>query len=109
MFMDINIQIYLKRLKDFFESDKQARLDMFGDSNIDMKLFYGMVSDKATINAKKNGDPILSGEEMLQIVTTIAFNEIQEEINVVNYIKQQETIQKVFTKSKHGFPPICLN
>jgi len=51
--MEVDIQIYLKRLKDFFESDEEARRDMFGNSTIDMKLFYKMVADKATINAKK--------------------------------------------------------
>ena len=68
-----------------------------------------MVADKATINAKKNGDPMLSGDEMLEIVTDLAFNEIQEELNIVDYIKNQEKIQKLFIHSKDGFPPICLN
>ena len=53
--MKLDIQIYLKRLKDFFESDKQARRDMFGNSIIDMELFYKMVADKATINANRFG------------------------------------------------------
>ena len=30
--MDIDIQIYLKRIKDFFDSDKEARRDMFGNT-----------------------------------------------------------------------------
>jgi len=107
--MEVDIQIYLKRLKDFFESDEEARRDMFGNSTIDMKLFYKMVADKATINAKKNGDPMLSGDEMLEIVTDLAFNEIQEELNIVDYIKNQEKIQKLFIHFKDGFPPICLN
>ena len=107
--MKLDIQIYLKRLKDFFESDKQARRDMFGNSIIDMELFYKMVADKATINAKNNGDPMLSGDEMLEIVTDLAFKEVSEEIEVVNYIKKQEEIRKAFTHFKGGFPPICLN
>tara|TARA_B110000285_G_scaffold12223_1_gene12136 strand:+ start:2078 stop:2401 length:324 start_codon:yes stop_codon:yes gene_type:complete len=107
--MKLDIQIYLKRLKDFFESDKQARRDMFGNSIIDMGLFYKMVADKATINAKNNGDPMLSGDEMLKIVTDLALKEVSEEIEVVNYIKKQEEIRKTFTHFKGGFPPICLN
>ena len=35
--MDIDIRIYLKRLKDFFDSDAEARIDMFGESEIDME------------------------------------------------------------------------
>ena len=107
--MEVDIRIYLKRLKDFFESDEEARRDMFGNSTIDMKLFYKMVADKAAINAKKNGDPMLTGDEMLDIVTDLAFNEVREELDVANYIKNQEKIQKLFIHFKDGFPPICLN
>jgi len=52
---------------------------------------------------------MLSGDEMLEIVTDLAFNEIQEELNIVDYIKNQEKIQKLFIHFKDGFPPICLN
>ena len=107
--MEVDIRIYLKRLKDFFESDEEARRDMFGDSTIDMELFYKMVADKAVINAKTNGDPMLSGDEMLEIVTDLAFNEVREELDIANYIENQEKIQKLFVHLKDGFPPICLN
>ena len=107
--MEVDIHIYLQKLKDFFATDKEAFRDMFGHGEIDMGEFYKMVADKATINAKKNGDPMLSGDEMLEIVTDLAFNEIQEELNIVDYIKNQEKIQKLFIHSKDGFPPICLN
>mgnify|MGYP003114587899 CR=1 FL=1 len=107
--MDVNIHIYLKKLKDFFNNDKEAYNDMFGVEKVDMVEFYKMVTKKATSNVKKNGDPMLSGEEMLEIITNLAFKEIKEEIEIQNFIKKQKEIDKIFTHIKGGFPPICLN
>ena len=107
--MCVDIQIYLKRLKDFFETDEEARRDMFGNSKIDMELFYKMVRDKATINVKNNGDPMLSGDEMLEIITELAFKDIEKEINIEEHTKKQKEIDSVFVKFKDGFPPFCLN
>jgi len=109
MYMDVDIEIYLKKLKDFFNNDKEARIDMFGQSEIDMDKFYLMVADKATINNKKNGHPILSPTEMLEIVTDLALSDIEGEIEVKNFVKRQQEIEKVFMYSKDGFPPIGLN
>ena len=36
MYMELDIQLYLKKLKDFFDTDLEARRDMFGHSEIDM-------------------------------------------------------------------------
>ena len=109
MYMEVDIQIYLKRLKDFFDTDVEARRDMFGHSEIDMDEFYVMVAKKATINNKKKGDPILSSTEMLEIVTDLALRDIRQEIEIENFIKKQEEIEKVFIHIKDGFPPFCLN
>ena len=40
MYMDIDIEIYLKKLKDFFSRDEEARKDMFGHSERKMKQTY---------------------------------------------------------------------
>ena len=107
--MNIDIEIYLKRLKDFFKSDKEARMDMFGNSEIDMDAFYLMVAERATINSKKPGDPVLSPTQMMEIVTDLAFRDIEKEVEINQYIKRQEEIERIFMKTKDGFPPICLN
>ena len=77
MYMEHDIEIYLKKLKDFFNNDEEARIDMFGHSEIDMDEFYLRVTKKATINNKNNGDPILSPNEMLEIVTDLALRDIR--------------------------------
>jgi len=109
MYMDIDIEIYLKRLKDFFNSDEEARKDMFGHSEINMDEFYLMVAQKATINSKKNGDPMLSSSEMLEIITDLALRDIRHEIEIEHFIQKQEEVAKLFKHTKDGFPPICLN
>ena len=109
MYMELDVQLYVKKLKDFFNSDEEARRDMFGHGEVDMDEFYKMVADKATINIKKNGDPILSTTEMLEIVTDLALKDIAKEINVKEFVKRQQEIEKVFVHFKEGFPPLCLN
>ena len=109
MYMDVDLQIYLQKLKDFFNTDKEAFRDMFGHGKIDMDRFYKMVANKATINIKKNGDPMLSSEEMLEIVTDLAVEDISKEIKVRDYIKQQQKIEELFVHYKDGYPPFCLN
>ena len=109
MYMNIDIEIYLKRLKDFFSKDKEARTDMFGHSEIDMDEFYKMVSEKATTNSKKKGDPMLSGTEMLEIVTDLSLRDIRAEIELEHLVKRQEALEKIFIHHNDNFPPICLN
>ena len=107
--MDVNLHIYLKRLREFFENDKQAREDMFGQTQVSMEEFFKMVAEQATINNKKNGDPMLSGTEMLEIVTDLALKDVEKELDVKQFIKRQQEIEKVFVHVKEGFPPFCLN
>ena len=109
MYMEVDIQIYVRRLKDFFDTDEEARRDMFGITEIDMDEFYKMVADKATINFKKNGDPMLSSTELLGIVTDLAFKEIHQELDINKFIQQEKQIEKLFVNIKDGFPPFCLN
>ena len=109
MYMDIDVEIYLKKLKDFFNGDKEARRDMFGHSEIDMDEFYKMVAKKATINTKKKGEPMLSGTEMLEIITDLSLRDIRQEIELEHLAKRQEELGKIFIHYKDKFPPICLN
>ena len=83
---------------------------MFGHTQVDMEEFFKMVAEQATINKiKKNGDPMLSGTEMLEIVTDLALKDVEKELDVKQFIKRQQEIEKVFVHVKEGFPPFCLN
>ena len=109
MYMEVDIRIYLQKLKDFFKTDKEAFTDMFGHGEVDMEEFYKMVTDKATINLKKKGDPTLSTNEMLEIITDLALKDISKEVNIKEFVKRQQEIEKLFIHFKDGYPPFCLN
>jgi len=82
---------------------------MFGHTQVDMEEFFKMVAEQATINNEKNGDPMLSGTEMLEIVTDLALKDVEKELDIKQFIKRQQEIEKVFVHIKEGFPPFCLN
>ena len=114
--MDVDIRIYVQRLKDFFDNDEDARRDMFGAKQLDLDKFYLMVTKKATSNFKEKGDPILSSMELLEIVADIAMEDAAKELNIQELIESGEKgvyvpndINSVFVHFKDGFPPICLN
>jgi hypothetical protein len=46
---------------------------------------------------------------MLEIVTDLAIQDISKELNVEEFVKRQQEIEKVFIHFKDGFPPFCLN
>ena len=52
---------------------------------------------------------MLSSTEMLEIVTDLAIQDITQEINVGEFVKRQQEIEKLFVNIKDGFPPFCLN
>ena len=107
--MDIDIQIYLKRIRDFFENDLEARRDMFGNAKINMKHFYEMVTQQAILNSKNEGTPVLSSTQILEIVTDLAFEEVKQELTTPHLMNIPPELEKIFIKYKDGFPPVCLN
>ena len=72
---------------------------MFGHGEIDMEEFYKMVADKATINIKKNGDPILSTTEMLGKSIEIPYF---QKTNLNTDIPQNSGINSQFTLRGKG-------
>lgn len=108
--MDIDIQLYVKKLKDFFNRDEQAKKDMFGTANVDMGKFYIMVAQQAVINHKEIGDPTLSPPQLMEIMAELAINDVVEELDLpARLYFQDKDIAKVFSKPVTGFPPFCLN
>ena len=108
--MNIDIQMYVNKLKDFFTNDESARKDIFGDNKVDMTKFYNLVHHQATINYKKVGDPTLSTVQLMEIMADIAFNEvITEHFNTKILSHNKDKIDRLFHKPLEGYPPFCLN
>ena len=101
MFMDINIEIYIRQLKEFFKNDEEARKDMFMRLDVDMGHFFKLVREQAEKNFNKDGEVMLSGEQMATIMSTMM------EKNITEY-KQIET-NKIFKTIIKGFQPMCMN
>tara|TARA_R110000824_G_scaffold81591_1_gene205066 strand:+ start:118 stop:444 length:327 start_codon:yes stop_codon:yes gene_type:complete len=108
--MDIDIQIYVKKLKDFFSNDEEARKDVFGSTNVDMSKFYDLVAQQAVINNKKLGDPTLSPPQLMEIMGELAIIEAVKELGPPRKEHLQDSdISKVFRQPLKKFPPFCLN
>jgi hypothetical protein len=108
--MDIDIEIYINRLKDFFSNDESARKDIFGDNKVDMSKFYNLAHQQAVINHQKVGDPTLSTIQLMEIMADLAFNEVITEHfkpNILSHNKDQ--IDRLFYKPLGDYPPVCLN
>tara|TARA_R110002153_G_scaffold54340_1_gene151449 strand:+ start:171 stop:512 length:342 start_codon:yes stop_codon:yes gene_type:complete len=102
MIMDVNIEIYIRQLKEFFKNDKEARKDMFVRLDVDMEQFFKLVRVQAEKNVGKDGDPMLSTEQMATITAII--------MEQKTHLKNQTTdMKKIFKTIIVGHPPMCLN
>ena len=44
--MNVEIEIYVRKLREFFNTDEQARKDMFSGYNVNLDEFYDDVNDR---------------------------------------------------------------
>ena len=52
--MNVDVLIYISKLKEFFKKDEEAKNDIFGTIQLDEDKFYGMVEEKSNYtNTKK--------------------------------------------------------
>ena len=73
---------------------------MFGSAEINMKQFYIMVTEQATVNSKKKGNPMLSSNQILEIVTDLALEEIRETLEItIPHIIQKTTRNRQIIRS----------
>mgnify|MGYP003626584457 FL=1 len=98
--MSVDVEIYIKNLKRFFNNDRESREEMFG--HVDMEEFFILATEQAENNIIENGDPVLSHTQMLDIITLISFR--GEELYM-----QDIDMTKIFKTIVDGMPPICLN
>jgi len=102
MVMDVNIEIYIRQLKEFFKNDEEARKDMFVRLDVDMEQFFKLVREQAEKNVGMDGEPMLSAEQMASITAIMV-----EQKNHPNYPTVEQ--EKIFKTIIKGFPPMCMN
>ena len=98
--MSIDVEIYIKNLKRFFNNDRESREEMF--SHVDMEEFFILASEQAEQNIIDNGDPVLSRTQMYDIITLMSFRNQEQYMDDID-------IKKIFKTMVEGMPPICLN
>ena len=101
--MNVEIEIYVRKLREFFNTDKKAREDMFGGYKVDLNEFFKVVKKQAEINIGLHGDPTLTTKQMMDIMMTLTIGKqaIDDRAN--------QNIEKVFKKLLDDMPPFCMN
>ena len=101
--MNVEIEIYVRKLREFFNIDEQARKDMFSGYNVDLDVFFKMVRKRAEVNIGLYEDPTLTSKQMMDIMMMLTIG--KQAID----IKANENIEKVFKKLLDDMPPFCMN
>jgi len=101
--MNVEIEIYVRKLREFFNTDKKAREDMFGGYKVDLDKFFDVVKKQAEVNVGLYGDPTLTPQQMMDIMMmlTIGKQAVDEVYN--------KNIENVFKKLLDDMPPFCMN
>ena len=101
--MSVEIEIYVRKLREFFNIDEQARKDMFSGYNVNLDEFFKVVKKQAEVNVGLYGDPTLTTKQMMDIMMmlTIGKQAIDSKAN--------ENVEKVFKKLLDNMPPFCMN
>ena len=101
--MNVEIEIYVRKLREFFNTDEQARKDMFSGYNVNLDEFFKVVKKQAEVNVGLYGDPTLNTKQMMEIMMMLTIGE--EAID----IEANKNVEKVFKKLLDDMPPFCMN
>ena len=101
--MNVEIEIYVRKLREFFNTDEQARKDMFSGYNVNLDEFFKVVRKQAEVNVGLDGDPTLDTKQMMEIMMMLTIG--NESID----IEANKNVEKVFKKLLDDMPPFCMN
>lgn len=94
---NIEVDIYLNQLVNFFDKNPNDLIDLIGESHKDK--FFDKVREVCLQNVEKGDDVTLTNQQLIDIVL---------EVKGVGMTKEEfEVINKVFEKNKFG--TFCLN
>jgi hypothetical protein len=94
---NIEVDIYLNQLVNFFDKNPNDLIDLIGESHKDK--FFDKVREVCLQNVEKGDDVTLTNQQLIDIVL---------EVKGVGMTKKEfEVINKVFEKNKIG--TFCLN
>ena len=94
---NIEVDIYLNQLVNFFDKNPNDLIDLIGESHKDK--FFDKVREVCLQNVEKGDDVTLTNQQLIDIVLEVKGNGMTKE--------EFEVINKVFEKNKFG--TFCLN
>jgi len=78
--MEIDIQIYITNIRNFFETNENARNQMFNIPYADEDMFYEGLEEVATKNYETHGDPTLTKQEIAEVIQDVIQQNIRYEL-----------------------------
>ena len=101
--MNVEIEIYVRKLKEFFNTDEEARKDMFSGYDVNLDEFFKVVKKQAEVNVGLHGEPTLTAKQMMDIMVMLTID-----IQSIDS-KSNGNVEKVFKKLLDNMPPFCMN
>ncbi len=78
--MEIDIQIYITNIRNFFETNEEARKQMFNIPYADEEMFYEGLEEVAKKNYETHGDPTLTKQEISDLIQDVIQQNIRNEL-----------------------------
>ena len=78
--MEIDIQIYITNIRNFFDTNENARNQMFNIPYADEDMFYEGLEEVATKNYETHGDPTLTKQEISEVIQDVIQQNIRNEL-----------------------------
>lgn len=91
---NVDIEIYLSQLINFFESNPNDLMELIGD--IQKEDFYRKLKEKCEQNHKNGEDIVLTKNQIVDIVVDLKMPELQDKVS------PKKDIEGVIEKTKFG-------
>ena len=82
--MEIDIQIYITNIRNFFETNEEGRKQMFNIPYADEEMFYEGLEEVAKKNYETHGDPTLTKQEISDLIQDVIQQNIRNELKESN-------------------------
>lgn len=98
---NVDVEIYVSQLINFFENNPNDLIDLIGDVQKDE--FYQKVREKCEENVNKGEDIVLTKDQIIDIVIELKIPELENKLKPKKVkVDMIIEIDKLFKKTKYG-------
>jgi len=98
---NVDVEIYVSQLINFFENNPNDLIDLIGDVQKDE--FYQKVREKCEENVNKGEDIVLTKDQIIDIVIELKMHELEDKLKPKKVkVDMVIEIDKLFEKTKYG-------